>query len=288
MLSMTGYAKKDVKIQGHSFSILVKALNSTKGIDISMKVPRQLAVLDSDIRQLIESTMLRGKIYLVINEGNTSPNLILDKKKLNAHIFTIKKIIPDADTGTILNTAIKLPDIFVPESHSVCSSNSFGKKILNAIKQSLADVTKYRQQEGKILRKEIKSYVDSILSISKKLSSMEKERLKNKKSKLLKSIQNNLNKIDYDPSRLESEMIYYLEKYDITEERVRLQHHCNFFLDVLSQKTPMGKKLTFISQEILREINTIGSKANDFNIQKIVVLMKEQIDKAKEQLQNIL
>ena len=226
---MTGYAKKDVKIQGHSFSILVKALNSTKGIDITMKVPRQLTVLDSDIRQLIESTMLRGKIHLMINEGNTSQNLILDKKKLNTHIYTIKKMIPDADMGTILNTAIKLPDIFVPESHSVCSSNSFGKKMLNAIKQSLSDVTKYRQQEGKILKKEIKSYVDSILSISNKLSSMEKERLKNKKSKLLKSIQNNLNKIDYDPSRLESEMIYYLEKYDITEERVRLQHHCNFF-----------------------------------------------------------
>tara|TARA_B100001250_G_C19758844_1_gene771462 strand:- start:241 stop:1098 length:858 start_codon:yes stop_codon:yes gene_type:complete len=285
---MTGYAKKDITIQGHAFSILVKALNSTKGIDISMKVPRQLAVLDSDIRQLIESTMIRGKIHLMINDGNTSSNLVLDKKKLNTHIYTIKKIVPDADVGAILNIAIKLPDIFVPESHSVCRSNSFGKKMLNAIKQSLADVTKYRQQEGKILRKEIKSYVDSILNISKKLSSMEKERLKNKKSKLLKSIQNNLNKIDYDPSRLESEMIYYLEKYDITEERVRLQYHCNFFLDVLSQKAPMGKKLTFISQEILREINTIGSKANDFNIQKIVVLMKEQIDKAKEQLQNIL
>ncbi len=288
MLSMTGYAKKDIKIQGQTFSIIVKALNSTKGIDINIKMPRQLMILDAEIRQLIENTMIRGKIQLIINEGNMPQSILLDKKKLNSHISTIKKILPDADSGVILNAAIKLPDVFVSDSHNLVSSNSFSKKMLKAIKQCLINVTRYRQQEGKILKKEIKSYVDSILRLSKQLSLMEKQRLKNKKSKLLTFIQNNINNVDYDSSRLESEMIYYLEKYDITEERVRLQCHCDFFLEVLLQKTPMGKKLIFISQEILREINTIGAKANDFKIQKSVILMKEQIDKAKEQLQNIL
>ena len=288
MLSMTGYAKKDINIQGQTFSIIVKALNSTKGIDINIKMPRQLMILDAEIRQLIENTMIRGKIHLIINEGNMSQSILLDKKKLNSHISTIKKILPDADAGVILNAAIKLPDVFVSDSHNLVGSNSFSKKMLKAIKQCLINVTRYRQQEGKILKKEIKSYVDSILRLSKQLSLMEKQRLKNKKSKLLTFIQNNINNVDYDSSRLESEMIYYLEKYDITEERVRLQCHCDFFLEVLLQKKPMGKKLTFISQEILREINTIGAKANDFKIQKSVILMKEQIDKAKEQLQNIL
>ena len=288
MLSMTGYAKKDIKIQGQTFSIIVKALNSTKGIDINIKMPRHLMILDAEIRQLIENTMIRGKIHLIINEGNMSQSILLDKKKLNSHISTIKKILPDADAGVILNAAIKLPDVFVSDSHNLVGSNSFSQKMLKAIKQCLINVTRYRQQEGKILKKEIKSYVDSILRLSKQLSLMEKQRLKNKKSKLLTFIQNNINNVDYDSSRLESEMIYYLEKYDITEERVRLQCHCDFFLEVLLQKKPMGKKLTFISQEILREINTIGAKANDFKIQKSVILMKEQIDKAKEQLQNIL
>ena len=288
MLSMTGYAKKDIKIQGQTFSIIVKALNSTKGIDINIKMPRHLMILDAEIRQLIENTMIRGKIHLIINEANMSQSILLDKKKLNSHISTIKKILPDADAGVILNAAIKLPDVFVSDSHNLVGSNSFSQKMLKAIKQCLINVTRYRQQEGKILKKEIKSYVDSILRLSKQLSLMEKQRLKNKKSKLLTFIQNNINNVDYDSSRLESEMIYYLEKYDITEERVRLQCHCDFFLEVLFQKKPMGKKLTFISQEILREINTIGAKANDFKIQKSVILMKEQIDKAKEQLQNIL
>ena len=217
MLSMTGYAKKDIKIQGQTFSIIVKALNSTKGIDINIKMPRQLMILDAEIRQLIENTMIRGKIQLIINEGNMPQSILLDKKKLNSHISTIKKILPDADSGVILNAAIKLPDVFVSDSHNLVSSNSFSKKMLKAIKQCLINVTRYRQQEGKILKKEIKSYVDSILRLSKQLSLMEKQRLKNKKSKLLTFIQNNINNVDYDSSRLESEMIYYLEKYDITE-----------------------------------------------------------------------
>ena len=152
MLSMTGYAKKDIKIQGQTFSIIVKALNSTKGIDINIKMPRQLMILDAEIRQLIENTMIRGKIHLIINEGNMSQSILLDKKKLNSHISTIKKILPDADSGVILNAAIKLPDVFVSDSHNLVGSNSFSKKMLKAIKQCLINVTRYRQQEGKILR----------------------------------------------------------------------------------------------------------------------------------------
>ena len=129
-----------------------------------------------------------------------------------------------------------MPDVFVSESYNVFSSKNFEQKILRAIKTALINVTNYRQQEGKVLKKEIKTYIESILQISKQLSLMEKDRLKNKKSKILKSLKNNLNNIDYDSSRLESEMIYYLEKYDITEERVRLQYHCDFFLEVLLQK----------------------------------------------------
>ena len=127
-----------------------------------------------------------------------------------------------------------------------------------------------------------------IAQTSKQMVFLEKERLKKKKGKIKRAIEHNLGNIKHESSRLEAEMIYYIERNDITEERVRLQCHCDFFLEVIGQKKPAGKKLLFIAQEILREINTIGAKANDFEIQKRVVLMKEEVDKTKEQLQNIL
>ena len=286
MLSMTGYVKRDFKIKPHNLSIIIKSLNSHKGIDISIKTPYYLTHFDSEIRQLVERELIRGKIDVKIMENSKDSNILLNKRKLLLYINSIKKIMPEADSGSILNAALKLPDIFIPEKFKI--GPDIKSIFLINISKALRQLIKDRSREGRLLRKDIKIYIYQILKISKQLVLLDKSRIKNKKHKILNNIKNNIKISDYSPARLESEMIYYFEKNDITEERIRLQHHCNFFLDVISKEKVMGKKLLFIAQEILREINTIGSKAHNFEIQKRVVLMKEEIEKTKEQLYNIL
>ena len=283
MISMTGYAKSEFKFKKNRYSIIVKSLNN-KALDISIKTPRDLMVLDSQIRKLIETKLVRGKIDVKILDYTSSPNIHLDMNKLDSHIKSINKILPDLKHETILNAAIKLPDVFTAETTLI--NNEIRDYVLKKIIIVINDLNHFRKKEGKVLMREIKSYVDVILKIAKQLIPLEKKRIKSKKLKLLKEIKKE--QIDYNLSRLELEMIYYFERADITEERVRLQSHIGFFLEVLSSETIVGKKLNFITQEMLREINTIGSKANNFEIQKRVVLMKEQVEKIKEQLQNIL
>tara|TARA_Y100000994_G_scaffold247358_1_gene252579 strand:- start:913 stop:1767 length:855 start_codon:yes stop_codon:yes gene_type:complete len=284
MISMTGYSKKDFKIQGVSFSLTIKSLNSTKGCDITIKTPRYLLDLEPEIRKTIQKVLVRGKISFIITEDANRLSLMLDKKKLSSYINTIREIEPEADSGAILNAAIKLPDIFAPDKLIV--NTTIKKSILEIIYKEINSLNIIRRNEGRILKKEIKRYLNNIIKISKQLVTLELKRLKNRKLK----IENQFRKsnIVYDLPKLESEMIYYFERSDITEERIRLQHHCNFFSTVMKTEEILGKKLNFISQEILREINTIGSKANDFEIQKRVVQMKQEIEKIKEQIQNVL
>jgi len=284
MISMTGYSKKDFKIQGVSFSLAIKSLNSTKGCDITIKTPRYLLDLEPEIRKIIQKVLIRGKISFIMTEDTNRLNLMLDKKKLKSYINTIKEIEPKADSGAILNAAIKLPDIF--SADKLILNTTIKKSILKIIYKEINSLNIIRKNEGKILKKEIKLYLNNIIKVSKQLVPLELKRSKNKKLK----IQNQFRKSDivYDLPKLESEMIYYFERSDITEERIRLQHHCNFFSQVLKTEEIIGKKLNFISQEILREINTIGSKANDFEIQKRVVQMKQEIEKIKEQVLNVL
>ena len=208
----------------------------------------------------------------------------MNKKTLFSYIKSIKKIIPDIDSGAVLNAIMQLPDVFSSETIQI--NKSVKKEVLQTTLQAIRHINKSRKKEGNVLMKEIKNYINTIFKISKQLVLLESKRIKLKKSKIYNQIKTE--KIEYSPSRLESEMIYYFERNDITEERIRLQYHCRFFLEVMKTEQVVGKKLNFISQEILREINTIGSKANNFEIQKKVVIMKEQIDKTKEQLQNIL
>tara|TARA_B100001250_G_C19605676_1_gene702651 strand:- start:68 stop:922 length:855 start_codon:yes stop_codon:yes gene_type:complete len=284
MISMTGYSKKDFKIKDLCLSLSIKSLNSSKGCDITIKTPRYLIGLEAEIRSLIKKVLIRGKINFSITEDNNPVNLVLNTKKIHSYVHTMRSIEPDADPGSILNAAIKLPDIFLPERFIINKTNK--KVIFKIILKELSRLNMMRKKEGSILKKEIRLYVNNILKISKQLIPLELKRLTKRKSKILNHF-NNTN-VEYNLSRLESEMIYYFERSDITEERVRLQHHCKFFNETMNKGDVMGKQLHFISQEILREANTIGSKANDFEIQKRVVKMKEEIEKIKEQVQNIL
>ena len=284
MRSMTGYTKEEIKIGDNRFSILIKSLNSLKGLDISIKSPRNLSFIEPDLRKLIEKKIIRGKVSVLIVEDNNINRLSLNKVAISNHVDSIKNLIPDADSGSVLNAVMKLPDIFLSDKSKVTAKEK--KTILKTMKQSLDQLNECRKKEGSALMIAISGYINRILKISKQLVVLENKRRKRRKLKIVNQIKSA--ELEFSSSRLEAEMIYYFERNDITEERIRLNHHCEFFLDVMKNEKVMGKKLIFISQEILREINTIGSKANDFEIQKRVVQMKEQVEKTKEQLQNIL
>ncbi len=284
MISMTGYSRHNFQIGKNSFSMIIKSLNSNKGLDISIKTPRCFTILDFDIKQLIAKKIIRGKVDFKIIENFKSNNLTINTKKLSEYVQIIKKNFPDSSSEVILGAALKLPDIFVADNFNI--TKSFKKNLLTQVLTGLNNLHVFREKEGKALRKVIIKYIKNIIKITTQLSRLEKPRLNKKKEKILKQIK--MNHIECSPSRLESEMIFYFERNDITEERIRLEHHAKFFLEIINSEMIIGKKLIFLSQEILREINTIGSKANDFNIQKRVVLMKEEVEKIREQLQNIL
>ena len=287
MISMTGYAKKEFKINNLKFSLIIRSLNSNKGLDFNIKTPHYLLNLEPEIKKMIDQTLVRGKIDLKILEtSNLNKKTYLDKHKLLNYINLLKEISPKSDSGQILNAAITLPDIFSSQLFQITLKTQ--KEFLKNIKLGISDLHNYRAKEGQRLKQAIKKYINNILKISKKLIPLEKNRTSKKKKKLFEQINRLSDTVEYKKTRLESEMIYYFERNDITEEMVRLKYHCNFFLEIITQDKIVGRKLIFISQEILREINTIGSKANDFEIQKCVVQMKENIDKTKEQLQNVL
>ncbi|MAQ70214.1 MAG: hypothetical protein CMD23_03875 [Flavobacteriales bacterium] len=286
MISMTGYAKKVFKIRNTSFFVLIRSLNSNKGLDMSIKTPRYLLDLEPDIKKILTSKLVRGKIDIKLSELSTNDSVDLNEKKVRSYIKILKKISPESDPTQLLNAAISLPDVFTSKYFNMTAS--LKKDFLKIINGVVSEIVKYREKEGRQMAKSIKKYINNILTQSKRLVQLEQQRTRIKKQKILDQLQSISKDVEYNPGRLESEMIYYFEKHDITEERVRLKYHCDFFLEILKSEKIVGRKLNFLSQEILREINTIGSKAHHFEIQKIVVQMKEDIDKTKEQLQNIL
>ena len=266
MISMTGYTKKKFKLKNKDFFIIIRSLNNNRGLDISIKTPRYFLEIEPEIRKIIDKELIRGKIDLRVAENNNKSSIALDQSKLKHHIQTLKQISPKTDSGYILTAAISLPDIF--ESRSFKITKNIKNEFLFFIKKSIESLKQYREKEGNHLTKIIKGYIQSILKLCNEIQPLESIRKQKKRGKLLDQIKNISNTIKYDSLKLETEMIYYFEKNDITEERIRLNHHCKFFLDVIKKESVVGKKLSFISQEILREINTIGSKANDFAIQK--------------------
>lgn len=283
---MTGYGAKEFTLMATDYSLSIKCLNNTKGLDISLKLPRNLSSLEPLVRKLISKALIRGKVSFSVTESTVNANLDINKNKLKDYLNTLSVISPDSSAGDLLNAAVSMPNVVVSDSFKL--SRKDGLLFLSFIEETLDQVCQFRNTEGKKLEKEVRSYITAIKKINKTLPVLELKRNSKKKSELMKKISSVNDHLSFDPSRLESEMIYYFEKNDLTEELVRLNLHCDFFLEVISDGLVMGKKLNFISQEILREINTIGSKSNDFQIQKKVILMKEEIEKVKEQAQNIL
>ncbi len=286
--SMTGYGKAEINIKNTNFTIEVKSLNS-KNIDTNIKMSSIYRDKEIELRSLISEKLQRGKIELSIwREKSASSTInVLNKKLINNYFKQIKEISKGLklNINEILPAILKMPDVV--EKGEESSNKNEWNEILKGINIAIANLLKFRLNEGKKLEEDIKLRINKLADLLNKITPFAEERIR----KVKKNLSEKLLEIDsknIDKNRFEQELIYYLEKQDITEEQVRLNTHLNYFKETMELDTKNGKKLGFISQEIGREINTIGSKSSDVDMQKIVVQMKDELEKIKEQLLNIL
>tara|TARA_B100001027_G_scaffold207873_1_gene172660 strand:- start:3356 stop:4198 length:843 start_codon:yes stop_codon:yes gene_type:complete len=280
---MTGFGKEEELINNHNIIVEIRALNS-KTLDINLKIDDSLSFVDEYVRKVISKKIKRGKVDVSITINNTKQGLIIpfDKSKIKKYLNEIKKDfnINESDLISNLLTNSNLP------SYDIKLNKNEKKKVKKMIDSSINKLDRYRLNEGKAIEKDLRKSISKLEIYIKKIKSVESLRIKNKKNKFRNYFKILENK--YDKSRLEQEIIYYIEKLDINEEIIRLKNHLKFFNSEINSKNDNGKKLSFISQEIGREINTIGSKANNFEIQSIVVNMKEENEKIRQNIFNTL
>ena len=280
---MTGFGREEKLINSNKIVIEIRTLNS-KGLDINLKVHESFSFIGEYLRKSVKEKLIKGKVDVILDIEDTNEDLLIpfDKSKIKAYIKELRKDFKIDESQIISNLLIGNSYI----NSNITFNKSEEKKIKILLDKVIQKQIKYRRTEGEAIGKDLKKSISKINNYINKVVSVESNRIKDKKKKF-KSYFNELNE-KYDKSRLEQEIIYYIEKLDINEEIIRLQHHLKFFSSEMKNKEIKGKKLSFISQEIGREINTIGSKANNFEIQSMVVNMKEELEKIKENVLNIL
>jgi len=282
--SMTGFGKGESSFESKIIVVEIRTLNS-KNLDINSRISYNYKELESEFRKEIANSLKRGKVDISIYEksvGEESPSKI-NKEVVKSYVAQLKKLSKNSKID-FLSIAMRLPDTMKTEKEDV--SDNEKTEVLSLFKNTLKKVIDFRSQEGRIIFYDFNNRLALIEDDLKAISKIDQNRVLLVKEKLKNSLGEL--KINIDENRFEQELIYYLEKYDITEEKVRLNNHINYFRETLSSKESNGKKLGFVLQEMGREINTIGSKANDFKLQKIVVQMKDELEKIKEQLLNLL
>ena len=284
ILSMTGFGKGETQFAHKKITIEVRTLNS-KNIDLNFRVPHCYRELESILRGEVNKNLERGKIDVSIFVDNSGgeTTTVLNKEVIQAYIDQLKEI-HQGDTTELLKMAVRLPDALKTEKEAVDEKEK--EALLSLFANTLEQVNKHRKDEGVALTKDFSLRLASIGQLLKDVIAIDPERKERVTQKLNTSLAQL--KLEVDQNRLEQELIYYLEKYDITEEKVRLANHLDYFHEIMDQDKANGKKLGFIAQEMGREINTIGSKANHAGMQKLVVQMKDELEKIKEQLLNVL
>ena len=282
--SMTGYCSSIISTGKVNHTIELKCLNS-KYLDLNLKLPYILRQKEFELKKIIGNKLFRGKIDLLITNEIKKENkkAVLISKNIKSYIKELKKMNSN-DSADLLKIALTLPGAY-EVSESDLSKKDY-KKIEKEIFSLIENVIKFRKKEGKEICVDLKKKVQIIEKKIQEIKKLDPKRIENKKRKIHKEI----DKLDLliDKNRMEQEMIYYIEKLDINEEIIRLNSHLKLFKSVLRNRLPVGKKLGFISQEIGREINTLGAKANDPHMQKIVIEMKDNLEKIKENILNIL
>lgn len=281
---MTGYGKSTIQLPTKKISIELKSLNS-KNLDLNARMPSMYREKELTIRKFVASNLTRGKIdfslYMEMTGEETSAQI--NEGVLKKYMNQLKNIVHANDTE-LLKMAIKMPDALKTEREEIDEKE--WQLIDKEIKNTVIKIQKYRKEEGSALEKDFLFRIQNIATLLSQVMDVDPDRIESVRLRLEKSV--NELKERVDENRFEQELIYYIEKYDITEEKVRLENHIDYFIKSLNSKDSNGKKLGFISQEIGREINTIGSKANYAPMQKLVVQMKDELEKIKEQLLNVL
>ena len=291
---MTGYGKAEASLETGKITVEVRSLNG-KTADISLKTSMLPKDKEMTVRQKIAAALTRGNIdFFITYEANAADSA----KKINIDLAMeyfqqIQELGKKIGTSSLqinnpndlLATVLRMPEVMDAKKQDVITEDNW-PVVEACIDQALANINAFRAQEGEVLYKDVTSKVENILEYSRQVEQFEQERVNAIREKILNRFAEL--KADPDPSRLEQEMIYYIEKLDLNEERVRLRQHCKYFIDTITNEECPGKKLGFIAQEMGREINTTGSKANHTEIQKIVVKMKDELEKIKEQSLNIL
>ncbi len=295
---MTGYGKAEVLLTGGKLTVEIRALNS-KSADINIKSSLLPKDKDLVVRKMLGDALVRGTIDLFLNweaGGEESAHQINPEvfhsywrsvvKAMDAETVFTKTFLKDPGVGSILASGIlRLPDVVDAKKADVITTENW-PLVEAGIKEALEHICAYRATEGKALYADVTSRINLILSYYNEVEALEGERIAAVREKLSKAMQDL--EVKADPSRFEQEMVFYLEKYDINEEKVRLRQHCKYFMEVIDSEPYPGKKLGFIIQEMGREINTTGSKANHAGIQQLVVKMKDELEKIREQSMNIL
>lgn len=290
LLSMTGYGKSNVRLGDKSYSVEIKSLNS-KQLDLNFKIVADLREKELEVRKVIAEKLIRGKVELYFQEDKSGGAMaglnfnLLEQYYKQLQQFSAEKDIPLGDN--IISAILRFQDINKSDAPTLNEQDA--DALLNAVKNALNGLIQFRTDEGSQLEKDLIVRINVIQQYKNELSLYENARLEKLKIKLKQDLENYLQDDSIDKNRFEEELIYYLEKMDINEEKVRLETHCNYFLQVLEESNmEKGKKLGFIAQEMGREINTIGSKASDASMQKLVILMKDELEKIKEQALNVL
>ena len=283
---MTGYGKSETHFNNKNISVEIRSLNS-KNLDIKLRLPQLYREKEMEIRKLLSQILKRGKVDVFINieDMEDRPKNHINEPVFKSYLKQLKQIQPTADVNLLIPAVLRLPDVLQAEEEQIDEQE--WKVLKQTLEQSAGKLMKYREDEGKSLEKDLRQRVKNIRDGIQKIDKLDKNRLSRIKERLTDALKQL--KQDVDANRFEQELVYYLEKFDINEEKVRLNNHLDYFEQQLdSPEILKGKKLGFIAQEMGREINTTGSKANDSDIQQVVVTMKDELEKIKEQVLNAL
>jgi len=286
--SMTGFGKHVEEFPNQKITFEIKSLNS-KQLDLTLKIPNQFREKELELRAVLSPLLQRGKAEGILTfqaEQNANSSTI-NTSILKNYLSELKSISEEQNLQSdVLRIAMKMPDVLNLETPEI--DEKTWASVMNTVTKAVVKFDEFRLHEGQILEEDFRTRITNIQTLLKTIEPFEKSRITTIKDRIKTNLEKWLeSKNALDENRFEQEVFYYLEKIDITEEKIRLEKHCSYFLDTLKEETA-GKKLGFVTQEIGREINTIGSKANDVNIQKIVVEMKDELEKIKEQLMNVL
>jgi uncharacterized protein (TIGR00255 family) len=287
---MTGFGRSEQTVGGKTFLVEVRSLNG-KQFDLRINIPPLLKPYEFQIRNILNEQLQRGSVEctITLKQNGASKPVSINTELAKAYYKPVAELAQELnlDASTVLSSLLKLPEVITPTTEVL--SDDEWSSFENVLRDALSLLNKHRKEEGESLATDLVSRIEKIEQLQEEIKKIEPARREKIREGLVKVVEENVGKENYDKNRLEQELIYYIEKIDISEEQVRLKNHCDYFRQIMEEEDPSkGKKLSFILQEIGREINTTGSKAYDSQVQKSVVMMKDELEKAKEQVLNVL